>query len=432
MKKIISLFLALAVFCAVAVLPVSAGAERISGGLDVIAAKMTMYKTGMSSHPLAFTPEEFEEAVGIRKINSITVLTLPSAESGTLYLSATPVMVGQVISRKAISKLSFVPKNAGELSCSFTFGTVSSSQPIALTCSLTLLKTLNFAPTAAIPDEGYFTKATVENTPLYSRLEGKDPEGDLLSFRVTSYPKNGTLRILDSVSGEYVYCPLEGFSGKDSFVYRIIDSCGNKGEKITVVLNVEKPSTDIKYCDLDGSKAELAAIKLAERKIIIGKAIGGNYYFDPNGEMSRAEFLALAMNTAGISADYSKDGKTSFVDDTAIPEYLRSYVQKAEKEKWIDGIETPVGLMMMPDKAVTLSEASLMLTKIMNITPDDAVAASASELPYLSEVEAKAVLALASEGIIPTDVISAAQSSMTRADAAILLYNVILSGKNEK
>lgn len=408
MKKILSFLAALTIFASTCIIPLSADDGALSPGLDVLASGITVYKTGMSSYPIEFAPEDFENALGMKRINSITVLTLPSAESGTLYLSSTPVMTGQIISRKSISKLTFVPKKAKETNCSFVFGTVSSSQPIALTCSLSLVSELNFAPTSASTD-GIITRTTIENIPLYDRLDGHDPEGDSIRYMIVDYPKNGTLRLTDSTKGDFVYTPVDDFFGSDGFVYQIVDSHGNMGERTIVSLTVEKPKIDIEYCDMKNSKAELAAIRLAESGITVGRMLGGKYFFEPNAEMSRAEFLSLAMTAAGKNTD---DGtlETSFEDDNAIRDCFRPFVATAEREGWI--VEQS---SFMPERAVTLSEAAAMIAEILLLdhnTPDsiDASAKADGSISCLVDI-----------GLIRDFDDASANSNLTRESAAIML-----------
>lgn len=426
MKKAFSLFLVLVITLPLCMMPVCADDGALSPALDVIASGYAVYKTGLSSHPLTFSPEDFEDALGTRRINSITILTLPDEASGTLYLSATPVMEGQVISRRSIEKLSFVPSSASETSAEFVFGTMSSSGAIALTCMMNLITDLNFAPTAAVPDDGYFAASTVAGIPLYARLDGSDPEGDAMIFSIVEYPQNGTLKMLDRSSGDYVYTPLDSFVGKDAFVYKIVDKCGNMSDEVTVSLNVESSKTDIVYCDLEGERAELAAVKLAEKGVFVGKMLGGKYYFEPSADISRAEFLALAMSALGSEMSAEQVGATSFADDAAIADCYRPFVLAAENKGWIDGIETSVGCFFMPAKAITVSEASLMCAKVMSLEYTDVVDTSSVAGEFLDADELCATKCMIEAGILDDDALSSAGETMTRADAAIMIYALML------
>lgn len=424
MKRIVATGLCLAVL-AVSSMTVFAGSEVVSPGLNVLAGSLTMYKTGIAAQPLNFTPEEFEEAVGVSKLKSITVLTLPDADSGVLYLSSTPVMENQVISRKSLSALTFVPKMSGSVDCSFRFGVVSSSQPLAFECMLSLVPGLNFAPTVTLPEDGYLSASTLAGIPLYGTLKGEDPEGDSLTFRITTFPKNGTLTITNREAGEYVYTPLDGFTGTDSFGYVAMDSHGNRGKEVTVAVEVQKNTVPVSYCDLDGDPCELAAYRLAEKNLMVGQTIGGKTYFDPTGSMTRAEFLAMVMCIAGQKIDYQADAATSFEDDGGIPTYLRAYVSRAEEEGWIEGTATSAGSYFFPNRIVTLSEAAQIIAEVMDYRYTGATEVFAKEEGSIPAWARDSLFALTAAGILSRDELALSETGLTRSDAAILLCKLL-------
>ncbi len=424
MKRIIIALLCLSTLCAYGFTASAKEGDVLSPGLNVISERMTMYKTGIANKPMKFSPEDFEEAVGIDRIKSITILSLPDAESGTLYLSSTPVMQNQVISRKALSALNFVPSGSDGVQCSFRFGVVSSSQPLTFECMVSLVPELNFAPTVALPDDGYLTTSTLANIPLYDRLPGEDPEGDSMIWRVTSYPSHGTLSMIDRTTGEYVYKPIDGYQGRDSFRYVVIDSDGNRCDEITVAIVVEKSGTSVEYCDLSGSPAELAAYRLAEKNLMIGRTIGGKTYFDPEGSMTRAEFLALVMCLDGRKVDYDAAASTSFSDDDGIPTYLRAYVSEAEKQGFAQDTAAAAGNFFFPNKSVTLSEAARMIAGVMDYTYTGASEAFADSEPASAWAK-DSLYALAAAGVISESEFAGSDDELTRADAAVLLWKLM-------
>lgn len=425
MKRIILAFLCLSLLCSYGFTASAKEGGLLSPGLNVISERLTMYKTGIAGKPMKFAPEEFEEAVGLDRVNSITVLSLPDAGEGTLCLSATPVMVNQVISRKALSALTFVPVGTGEVKCSFRFGVVSASQPLTFECQMSLVPELNFAPSVALPSDGYLTASTLVGIPLYDRLPGKDPEGDDMIWRISSYPSHGTLRILSPASGTFVYTPTDGYQGSDSFRYVVYDSDGNRGDEITVALEIEKAKTAVNYCDLDGSPAELAAYRLAEENLMVGRTIGGRTYFDPSGSMPRAEFLALVMSMDGRKVDYDALAATSFEDDDAIPTYLRAYVSLAEKEGYAKDSAAAAGNFFFPNKGVTLSEAARLISGVMDYRYDGASEAFADSADSTPAWARDSLYALAQVGVISEDELADSDEELTRAEAAVLLWKLL-------
>ncbi|WP_299566218.1 Ig-like domain-containing protein [uncultured Mycolicibacterium sp.] len=71
-------------------------------------------------------------------------------------------------------------------------------------------------------DDAVYT--TLEDHPVGGRLHFGDPDGDPLTVELDSGPAHGTI-VIDPL-GEFVYTPNAGFSGIDSFTYRVSDERG--------------------------------------------------------------------------------------------------------------------------------------------------------------------------------------------------------------
>lgn len=396
------------------------GEGRISPALDVLAAELSLTKTGLVAKDITFTASDFEKTMGVSHLDSITVLTLPNAKCGTLYLAATPVMAGQVITRESISSLRFTPAGKEESNCSFVFGTVSSSQPLSVTCHLNLINSLNFAPSA--PEEEQQTVATISNVPVYGKLTASDPEDDLLHYRITCYPAKGTLRMTDRKAGTYCYTPVEGYIGEDSFRFVAVDCYGNESEEQTMMLAVEESTAAVTYCDMEGSAALLPAMRLAEKGVMIGETIGASAYFHPEQEVSKAEFLAMTLCAAGVEVSES-DSKTTFADDGDIPAHLRKYVSFAADKRYIEGEEVEGASYFYPDQTVTYADAAVMLQNVLGLTASGSQSVF-SEDGSLSVSVQNAAKAVAEAGLFP-DTAFTADRAVTRADAACMLAAVL-------
>lgn len=431
MKKL----LLIPLFCAVLLAPLSfsaASAEeaksvptaiRLTPALDVLATDLTLTKTGLVAHEILFSPLDFESLLGVGRLSSITVLTLPDAAVGTLYLETTPVMKNQVISRESLSALKFVPATEDTGDCSFVFGTVSTSQPLALSCILRLSDGLNLAPdTASEADEELSTLAGIS---VWGSIGATDPEGDVVTYRVTAYPEKGTLRFTDRENGIFCYTPVEGYTGEDRFTYVALDEYGNRSAEVTVGLTVEERATALTYCDMEGNRAELAAMRLAERGVMIGETIGASAYFHPEATVSRAEFLAMTLCAAGVDIP-EKGAVTAFADDSEIPDYLRRYVSYAEEQGYITGSSANGTGSFAPNRSVTYAEAAVMLRNVLNLTASGTYSVFAEEetLPAWAE---SAVWAVAEAGLFPEGAF-AADSAVNRADAAVMLAGVLERG----
>jgi len=75
--------------------------------------------------------------------------------------------------------------------------------------------------------------ATEEDTPLEIILTGSDPDGDELTFTVTSGPANGSLT---GTAPNLTYTPASHYSGSDGFTFRATDPGGLYDEATVMVL----------------------------------------------------------------------------------------------------------------------------------------------------------------------------------------------------
>ncbi len=51
---------------------------------------------------------------------------------------------------------------------------------------------------------------------------------------------------------------------------------------------------------MEGHPAHKAAIRLAEEGVYVGRYLNGNYFFDPDQRVTRAQFLTMAMSVTGL------------------------------------------------------------------------------------------------------------------------------------
>lgn len=86
------------------------------------------------------------------------------------------------------------------------------------------------------------TFSTEEDVPLTARLEGRDVDGDKLTFQIVHPPARGTIDLDDRRPGEFTYAPARNINGRDSFTFLVTDG---KAKSIPglVVLDV-RPEDD--------------------------------------------------------------------------------------------------------------------------------------------------------------------------------------------
>jgi hypothetical protein len=410
MKKLlifgISLVLAL-------VLTIGAGAALLSPGISVLQNEVKMQKNGVAGNTVTFSPEDFSNVLGTKKASSIKITSVPSPEMGELTLGEAPVSVGDVIASEELALLSFVPAQQGA-GASFGFLPVGSAYEQSFVCVISMeQENLNLAPTTKHGEIADMAGITV-----FSTLCGEDGEGDALRFSIVTGASHGTVEITDECTGAYRYTPDEGYSGKDSFTFCATDAAGNVSNISKISVNVARNDGGIVYSDMENSSLHLAAAALYEKDIMLGEKNGNVKVFNPEGKVTRSDFLVMAMNTAGIAAD---SAESSFADAASFSPYERKYIAAAEKLGITVGVDTEAGRCFMPDEYITDGEAALMVCRIAALRGYGFVESDvAASLMADENYDALAVLANA-EMFTSSD----AEAELSRGGAAQILYAML-------
>ena len=152
---------------------------------------------------------------------------------------------------------------------------------------------------------------TYRGIPYLGQLEAADPDGGELTFAIVTQPKKGTVTV---EGANFTYTPKENAAGGDSFTYSAANSAGAVSLPATVTVTIEKTRSGVTYADT-GEATATAAQDLAERGVFTGAKIGDKWYFEPDRTVSRGEFLAMVLETAG--AEVTDVTMTGFRDDDA-------------------------------------------------------------------------------------------------------------------
>ena len=393
----------------------------ISYGLGVLSARTDMAISAPIGNDVVFSADAFARALNLSKVDYITVSTLPDATRGSLTLGSTRVAAGQTISGENLSYLTFTAADEDMAHASFTFTANGVATPIL--CNIYLLNEINYTPTLSVASGLSLNMSTYRNMETEGQLSAHDPDGDALSFEVVSYPQNGSLRMEDA-SGRYVYKPQKDYVGNDSFTYVARDKYGNYSAAATVKLRVEVSGAAVQYIDMEGEASYVAALKLTEEGIMSGAQVGNGYYFYPERTVSRAEFLVMAMNAAGIT-DVPDCEATVFADDGDIPQTMKGYIATAHEMKYISGTLSNGLLCFLPNEPITRAEAAVMLSNIVGLceVPVTPTFADQSEIPAWA---GEAIYSLNAAGIMTSaDGYISPTAAITRADTAEMLANVM-------
>ena len=293
--------------------------------------------------------------------------------------------------------------------------TVASSLSVAALANGTAIESPAIKNTAPIAENLEYE--TFRGVALTGRFKALDPDGDLLTFEITSAPKKGSVAPGDNAS--FVYTPTEKSRGKDTFSYVAVDENGGVSSAATITINLRKQTTKTTYADMDGSPAHYAAITLAERGVFTGEQLGGEYFFKPEDTVTRSEFLAMCLKTAG-NEPISGITRTGFSDDADIPLWVKPYVSAGLMGGIVGGYKTDNGQHVFnPNAPITFSEAAVILNKTLGISDVTGVATVDTE--YVPAWAVTAASNLSACNILPAGLSANAENTLTRADAAELL-----------
>lgn len=296
---------------------------------------------------------------------------------------------------------------------------------LALALALTLCAALTPVFAAAgtensgAPEADHFELTTYRSTSVGGKLTATDPEGDPVSFKLTTEPMKGSVTI--EPDGAFVYTPGDGKRGKDYFGYKAVDADGNESDEATVIISIEKAKSAPTYADMAGRAEAYAAARLAEEAVFCGKTIAGTALFCPDETLSRGEFLAMCL--AAAHEPILKDVRaTGFGDDNAIPAWSKSYVSTGVLSGSIRGYATGSAVVFDAGRPITRAEAAVMLDR--TFSPGGNVAASAMDVPdAVPAWAAQAVARMTAASVYPAGADPDAQ--LTRAEAAQMLVNAM-------
>ena len=290
---------------------------------------------------------------------------------------------------------------------------------LTLCAALTPVLAASGSEQAGVPEADHFELKTYRETSLGGQLTANDPEGEPVTFVLTTEPMKGKVDI--EPGGAFVYTPDEGKKGKDYFGYKAIDASGNESDEATVIISIEKQKSAPSYADMRGRAEAYAAARLAEADIYRGENVAGTALFRPDAEMSRGEFLAMCLAAADVPV-LQGVRTTGFGDDSAIPAWSKGYVSTGVMNGSVHGYATGQAMVFDAERAITRAEAAVLLDRVFS--PDATAEVSAMEVSdAVPAWAAQSVARLTQASVYPSGADPEAQ--LTRAEAAQMLVNAM-------
>ena len=356
-KRLISFLLAFLFVINIA-LPVFADiGYGLSMSLDILAEKSRIKKCGVKNTVLSFEKCDFDKMLGNGQY--VTINTLPDKALGVLYIGDKRVSAGQTLTRTSAAKIRFEPSKDALGKSEFTFSDPANTAKYGV-MSIYILEEMNLSP--IIRDLSFDTE---KNISYKGYLEAHDPEGDEIYFSVSNPPKHGTLQLLDSKSGFFMYTPKADFTGRDTFNIRAYDFYGNRSEAKRIIVHINENRTTTVFSDMTNHWAHSCAAVICDAKLLSPVKAGGKLNFLPDETVSRGDFLAITMISAGLEQKVERVLKTSFYDDDKIPLNIKGYAESAKTLGIINGYTKNGRTFFDSTSPVTRKEAALIISRIL-------------------------------------------------------------------
>ena len=261
---------------------------------------------------------------------------------------------------------------------------------------------------------------TYKNVAVEGTLAAVDPDGEGVTFRITKNPARGAVTQAEEGSAKFTYTPYEDKLGKDSFTYVAEDASGNVSQPAIVSIKITRPSTKVTYSDMSGHPAHKAALALAEEDVFVGEQMGETWFFRPEAQVTREEFLAMAMDVTGMET-LPEARMTGFSDDDSISVWAKPYVASALRSGMIQGSDAGEGTFFAPARAITQTEAAVLLNRLLKV----------GDVADTGKLTGEAAPVWAYQSVVNLEAVGVLEGSadltgeLTRAQAAELLLSAM-------
>jgi hypothetical protein len=212
--------------------------------------------------------------------------------------------------------------------------------------------------------------SVIKNTPKQGALNGTVPGTAAVTFAIETPPEKGAVTISNAATGDFVYTPFTDAAGADAFVFSAVS--GDYGKQTaTVSVTIAEgeqsvpppspPSRAFRYEDMLGHWGETSAVKLAEDNILTGYKIGKKYFFYPEAELTRGDFILYLVSALAIDVSAYAEIASPFADAAATPAWMNLQAKAAYDAGIIKGSLEGDALYLNADEKITRLEAVAML-----------------------------------------------------------------------
>lgn len=200
------------------------------------------------------------------------------------------------------------------------------------------------------------------------------------------------------------------------------DAFGNMGSAAQDVKNGTAPST---FLDMNGHWASPYVQFAAQRGVIAGEGVSGGYRYNPEKNITRAEFCAMTSRFLGLDSSAYASAQVPFTDTASIPSWAINDVKAMYSLGYVNGKTAANGALIFdPNAPITRQEIFSILGKTVakgyersgSITAKDASSIASWALDGAKALTYLGVVSGYEDGTIrPT-------RNVTRAEVARMLY----------
>ncbi len=265
------------------------------------------------------------------------------------------------------------------------------------------------------------TAETYADVALELQLEATDADGDAVIFKLVDAPTYG----IAEIDGATLRYTPAGKTGSEKFTYTAIDTAGNTAKPATIKIKVRRNAAKHTYADMSHNPAHYAALQLDRAGVITGERIGASWFFRPNEEVTRSEFIAMAAAVAGLPIEATT--QTDFADDSGLSDWAKPYISAAASSGLISGCGGTNGAVEIRGaNPITIAEASVIVNNLLAEAFDEYVMTLATEHQPGEDWAATVTAALTQADVLPDQAKQQdSDSPITRQTACEMLYTVM-------
>ncbi len=252
---------------------------------------------GDNRPPVATSSSETTQS---NKPITIGLIATDPDDDKLLYLISSQPKNG-TLSSVSGNKVTYTPKLGFSGDDSFRFRVGDGKEP-----SNDAIVSIKVAFSNQAPKASSFSQSTKVDKPVAINLIGLDPDGDKLTYLIDKLPLNGSL---STVSGNKVtYTPKKGFTGNDSFTYKVSDS-----EKTSTTATVALVVTAGNQAPVASSFSITSALNSAVSIVLNGSdADGDNLSYEIVNSATHGSLSTLSGNKVIYTPNSGVVGNDSF------------------------------------------------------------------------------------------------------------------------